>query len=80
MTLNPNYELPSSADIDFNDDVPKDELENNVADFDLDTAPTEGKSSKHINKRNYLAKKKIEQIQEEQRLKKLDADYYDDWD
>jgi len=80
MTLNPNYELPSSADIDFNDDVPKDELDNNVADFDLDTAPTEGKSSKHINKRNYLAKKKIEQIQEEQRLKKLDADYYDDWD
>lgn len=80
MTLNPNYELPSSADIDFNDDVPKDELDNNVADFDLDTAPTEGKSSKHINKRNYLAKKKIEQIQEEQRLKKLDAYYYDDWD
>lgn len=80
MTLNPNYELPSSADIDFNDDVPKDELDNKVADFDLDTAPTEGKSSKHINKRNYLAKKKIEQIQEEQRLKKLDADYYDDWD
>ena len=80
MTLNPNYELPSSADIDFNDDVPKDELDNNVADFYLDTAPTEGKSSKHINKRNYLAKKKIEQIQEEQRLKKLDADYYDDWD
>lgn len=80
MTLNPNYELASSADIDFNDDEPKDELDNNVADFDLDIAPTEGKSSKHINKRNYLAKKKIEQLQEERRLRKLDEDYYDDWD
>jgi hypothetical protein len=80
MTLNPNYELSSSADIDLNDDEPKYELDNNVADFDLDTAPTEGNSSKHINKRNYLAKKKIERLQEERRLRKLDTDYYDDWD
>jgi len=80
MTLNPNYELSSSADIDFNDEKPKDELDNSVADFDLDIAPTEGNSSKHINKRNYLAKKKIELLQEERRLRKLDQDYYDDWD
>lgn len=80
MTLNPNYELSSSADEDFDDDEPKSELDNNVADFDLDTAPIEGKSSKHINKRNYLAKKKIEQLQEDRRLRKLDEDYYDDWD
>jgi hypothetical protein len=80
MTLNPNYELPSSAEADFDDDEPKGELESNAADFDLDTAPTEGKSSKHINKRIYLAKQKIEQLQEERRLRKLDEDYYDDWD
>ena len=80
MTHNPNYELSSSADTDFDDDESKGELESNVANFDLDTAPSEGKSSKHINKRNYLAKKKIEQLQEERRLRKLDEGYYDDWD
>jgi hypothetical protein len=80
MTLNPDYELPSSTDVDFEDDDPKSDLDNNVADFDLNTAPSEGKSSKHLNKRNFLAKKKIEQLEEERRLRKLDEDYYDDWD
>lgn len=80
MTLNPDYELPTSTDVDFEGDEPKSDLDNNAADFDLDNAPSEGKSSKHINKRNYLAKKKIEQLQEERRLRKLDEDYYDDWD
>lgn len=59
MTLNPDYDLPSSSDVDFEDDDPKGELDNNVADFDLNTAPSEGKSSKHLNKRNFLAKKKL---------------------
>ena len=80
MTINSNYELSSSDDIDFNDDESIDEFDNSVADFDLNTAPSEGKNSKHSNKRNYLAKKKIEQLQEERRLRKLDEDYYDDWD
>tara|TARA_B110001454_G_C12315609_1_gene265576 strand:+ start:252 stop:494 length:243 start_codon:yes stop_codon:yes gene_type:complete len=80
MTINSTDEIPSSDTIDFNDDDSKNEFDNNVADFDLNTAPTEGKNSRHSNKRKYLAKKKIEQLQEERRLRKLDEDYYGDWD
>ena len=42
-----DYELSSIDDLDFNDDESKSEFDNNVADFDLNTASTEGKSSKH---------------------------------
>jgi len=80
MTIDSNYELSSSDDSTFNSDEPYGEFDNSIADFDLNTAPSEGKNSKKNNKRNYLAKKKIEQLQEERRLRKFDEDYYDDWD
>jgi hypothetical protein len=40
---------------------------------------SEEKSSKHQNKRNFLANKKIEQLQEERRFRKFDDENYDDW-
>jgi hypothetical protein len=79
MVINSNYELPSSDDLDFDSEGSLSEFENNIAEFELNVSSTEEKSSKHNNKRNFLAKKKIEQLQEEHRLKKLNADY-DDWD
>jgi len=55
---------------------------NQIADFELEAEVVAKKKSKHNEKRSYLAKKKIEQLQEERRMKKFnDYDYdYDDWD
>jgi hypothetical protein len=82
MTNNSNYKLSSSDQLDFTLEEPSNEIDNDndIADFELNTTPTEGRNSRHCNKRNFLAKKKIEQLQEERQLKKLDDDYYDDWD
>jgi hypothetical protein len=80
MTNDSNYELSSSEQLDFSDEEPTDEIDNDIAEFEFNTSPNEGKNSRHCNKRNFLAKKKIEQLQEERRLKKLETDYYDDWD
>jgi len=80
MTIDSKYELISSDDSEFNNDNYSSDFDNNVADFDLNTAPTEVRSAKQSNKRNYLAKKKIEQFHEERRLRKLGEDYCDDWD
>jgi hypothetical protein len=80
MTHDSNYELSSSNELDFNSEEPSSELDNNIAEFELSVNPSEGKSSRFSNKRNFLAKKKIEQLQEDRRLKKLDQDYYDDLD
>lgn len=74
MSVQPDYKFESSDELDFGDD------QANVADFELDSAPIENKKSKHNNKRNFEAKKRIEQLQEERRLKKFDENYYDDWD
>lgn len=52
-------------------------LESNLTESDLSSEPKEGKISTHNNKRDYIARRKIEQLQEEIRLKKL---YEDDWD
>jgi hypothetical protein len=75
-----NYEYLPSNDLDFTSEEPSNEIENDIAEFELNINPSEEKNSKKINKRNFLAKKKIEQLQEERRLRKLDPDYYDDWD
>jgi hypothetical protein len=53
------------------------ELESSLTEFDLSSESKESKISKHNNKRDYIARRKIEQLQEEIRLKKL---YEDDWD
>lgn len=80
MTITSTYELPSSSDLDFNNDESSSEDENDIAEFELNVSNSEERNSKHNNKRNYLAKKKIEQLQEDRRLRKLDAVNYDDWD
>ena len=80
MTIDSKYELTSPDDSEFNNNTYSSDFDNNVADFDLNTAPTEVKSSKQSNKRNYLAKKKIEELHEARRLRKLDDGYYGDWD
>jgi hypothetical protein len=80
MTIDSNYEVATSDELDLNDDNSSREFENSVADFDLNTDPLKEKSAKHNSKRNYEAQKKIEQLKEERRLKKLINDDYDDWD
>lgn len=80
MTIDSEYQLSSSDDLDFDIDDSTNELDNNVAEFELNTGPSEEKKSKQNNKRNFLAKRKIEQLKEERLLKKLEEDYYDDWD
>lgn len=76
MTIDSDYELPLSD----NSDVKSSEFDNSVADFDLDASSADGSTPKQNNKRNYLAKKKIEQLKEERQLRKLFDDDYDDWD
>ena len=76
MTIDSDYELPLSDNLD----VKSSEFDNSVANFDLDTSSTDGSTPKQNNKRNYLAKKKIEQLKEERQLRKLFDDDYDDWD
>jgi len=80
MAIDPTYNLPSSDELDFNNEESSNELSNEIAEFELDSEPSERKSSKKNHKRNFLAKKKIEQLQEERRLKRFDDDYYGDWD
>ncbi|MFT5758331.1 MAG: hypothetical protein ACI9LM_003070 [Alteromonadaceae bacterium] len=79
MAIDSNYEFSASDEFDYNSDESANDLDNTIAEFDLNINSTEGKNSKHNNKRNFLAKKKLEQLQEERRLKKFDEDY-DDWD
>jgi hypothetical protein len=80
MTIDSDYELPSSGNSDFNSNDSSSEFDNNIADFDLDASSPDGSTPKQNNKRNYLAKKKIEQLKEERQLRKLFDDDYDDWD
>jgi hypothetical protein len=80
MTIDSDYELPSSGDSGFNSNDSSSEIDNSVADFDLDAPSADGNTPKQNNKRNYLAKKKIEQLKEDRQLRKLFDDDYDDWD
>lgn len=77
MNIDPNYESPSD-ELDLSEDESQIDSDNNIAEFELDT--TERKNNKHNKKRNYDAMRKIEQLEEERRLKKCNEDYYDDWD
>lgn len=79
MATDFNYDFPSSSDEDINDDT-SDELDSDIAQLESTIDPSDGNNAKQRNARNYLAKKKIEQLQEERRLRKLEDDYYDDWD
>lgn len=80
MSIEPTYNLAQSDELDFSTEESSTEQSNEIAEFELNTESSEGKSSKQHNKRNYLAKKKIEQLQEERRLKRFEDDYYGDWD
>jgi hypothetical protein len=80
MTIDSNYELSSSDDSDFNNDDSSEKFEDNINDIDFETNPDQVKSSKKNNKRSYEAKKKIELLKEERRLRKLIENDYDDWD
>ncbi|MDT0605223.1 hypothetical protein [Thalassotalea castellviae] len=80
MAIATQYEMDSSDDLNFNGDDDYPELDNNIADFELSTGSSEVKNSRQNHKRNFLAKKKIEQLQEAKRLRKLEEDYFDDWD
>ena len=80
MTIDPNYELASSNELDLDDDEAANDFYNDFSAFEMNTNPNEMKSSRKNNKRNFQAKRKIEQLQEARRMKKLEDDYYDDWD
>jgi hypothetical protein len=79
MPINSNTELPSPDDLNFDNEDSSSELEDKMTDFELSVNSAQVKSPKYNNKRNFLAKKKIELLQEERQLKKLNEDYYD-WD
>lgn len=80
MAIDPTDNLPSSDELDFDNEESSNELSNEIAEFELNSESSEKKSSKQNNKRNFLAKQKIEQLQEERRLKRFEDDYYGDWD
>ena len=80
MAIATQYEMDSSDDLNFNGDDDYLELDNNIADFELSNGSNTVKNSRQKHRRNFLAKKKIEQLQEARRLKKLEEDYFDDWD
>ena len=77
MTYNSNSELTTANETDFGSDDASSPLDNDIAEFELNSSPNEGKRIKQNNKRTYLAKKRIEELQEERRLRKFDEDYYD---
>tara|TARA_B110000881_G_scaffold206875_1_gene210589 strand:+ start:309 stop:548 length:240 start_codon:yes stop_codon:yes gene_type:complete len=77
MTYDSNAELPTANEVDFDSDDASSPIDNDIAEFELNSSPSEGKRTKQNAKRTYLAKKKIEELQEERRLKKFDEDYYD---
>jgi len=79
MTLDSTYELSSSDKVDLSSGESLNNF-NNIADFTLDLMSEEVKSSKQSNKHNFLVKQRIEQLQEERRLRRFDEDYYADWD
>jgi len=81
MAINPTYDVSSSSEeLDFDNEESSNELSNDIAEFELNSGSSEGKNNKTNHKRSFLAKKKIEQLHEERRLKKFEDDYYDDWD
>jgi hypothetical protein len=76
MAIDPTDNIASSAELDFDNE----ESSNEIAEFELNSESNEKKKSKQNNKRNFLVKQKIEQLQEERRLKRFEDDYYGDWD
>ncbi|MCW8832994.1 MAG: hypothetical protein OQK09_03375 [Colwellia sp.] len=80
MAIDPTYDVPSSEELDFDNEESSSDLSNDIAEFELSSGSNEGKNSKAKNKRNFLTKKRIELLQEERRLKKFEDDYYGDWD
>ena len=80
MSSASNYELPTTDESDFSNEDSSDELETSTVDYDFEKDPTQLKVSKRDAKRSYEAKKKIELLKEERRLKKLFENDYDDWD
>jgi hypothetical protein len=77
--MNPTDNLPSSDELDFDNEESSNELSNEIAEFELNSESSE-KSSKKNSKRSFDAKQRIEQLHEERRLKRFEDDYYGDWD
>ena len=80
MAIDPTFDESSSEELDFDNEESSSDLSNDIAEFELNSGSNVGKNSKANYKRNFLAKKRIEQLQEERRLKKFEDDYYGDWD
>ncbi|MGB0938606.1 MAG: PA3496 family putative envelope integrity protein [Colwellia sp.] len=80
MAIDSNFDVPASESVDFDTEETLPDLNNDIAEFELNSGSNEGVNNKVKNKRSFLTKKRIEQLQEERRLKKFDDDYYDDWD
>ncbi|TPH12106.1 hypothetical protein [Litorilituus lipolyticus] len=80
MAIDPNFDESSSEELDFDNEESSSDLSNDIAEFELNSGLNVGKNSKANYKRNLLAKQRIEQLQEERRLKKFEDDYYGDWD
>ncbi len=80
MAIDPTFDESSSEELGFDHEESSSDLSNDIAEFELNSGSNEGKNSKANHKRNFLAKKRIEQLQEERRLKKFEEDYYGDWD
>ncbi|TMM42509.1 PA3496 family putative envelope integrity protein [Colwellia ponticola] len=83
MTLDSSYELSSSDSVDVNSGEPLNNV-NTMTDFTLDFLSDEVSdevvSSKQRNRHSFLVKQRIEDLQEERRLRKFDEDYFSDWD
>ena len=79
MSIDTNIES-SNDELNTDENESYVEIENNITEFELYLASDERKRNKHANRRNYDAMRKIEQLKEERQLRKLDEDYYDDWD
>lgn len=79
MTLDSSYELSSSDSVDVNSGEPLNNV-NTMTDFTLDFLSDEVVSSKQRNRHSFLVKQRIEDLQEERRLRKFDEDYFSDWD
>lgn len=78
MTI--NNDSISSEDLDYATDESSSDFDDNLTEIDTLDGVSDERKSKNSNKNNLLAKKRIEQLQEERELKKLIEDCYDDWD
>lgn len=80
MTIDSNYNLPSSDEPDFDNDESTSEIDDGITELELSINPELDKTAKQKNTRNHFAMRRIEQLKEERELRKLNEGYFDDWD